>query len=197
MPSTNTIGKNTATVVSVEAITAPLTSRVPRTAAVTMSSPSSRQRKMDSSTTIEQSTSMPTPSASPPSDMMLSETPIRLSGAKVINSDIGMLTPMMAVVLRSAEEQVEDRHRQQATQDRRVLRTSLMLLSMNFERSATISSLAPSSPAKPLRQTVSCRPIPGGPNWASGSPPAARWTILPTASVTALATATMLASASL
>ena len=70
-PSTKTMGKKTAMVVRVEATTAPRTSEVPRTAAAWISSPSSRQRKIDSSTTIDESTSMPMPSASPPSDMML------------------------------------------------------------------------------------------------------------------------------
>ena len=43
---------------------------------------------------------MPMPSARPPSDMMFSETPSRFSGAKVISSEIGMLTAMIAVVLK-------------------------------------------------------------------------------------------------
>ena len=43
-PSTNTIGKNTQIDVSVEAITAPRTSFVPRMAALRVVSPSSRQR---------------------------------------------------------------------------------------------------------------------------------------------------------
>ena len=43
-PSTKTIGKNTATVVRVDANTAPPTSPVPRTVALTRSSPSSRHR---------------------------------------------------------------------------------------------------------------------------------------------------------
>ena len=43
-PSTNTIGKKTQIDVSVEAITAPRTSVVPRMAAARVESPSSRQR---------------------------------------------------------------------------------------------------------------------------------------------------------
>ena len=43
-PSTNTIGKNTQIDVSVDAITAPRTSVVPRMAALRVESPSSRQR---------------------------------------------------------------------------------------------------------------------------------------------------------
>ena len=41
---------------------------------------------------MEESTSMPMPSARPPRDMMLSDTPIRLRGAKVIISEIGIET---------------------------------------------------------------------------------------------------------
>ena len=75
-PSTNTIGRNTATVVSVEATTAPCTSLVPSTAAWYRPFPVSRWRAITSSTTIESSTSMPMPSARPPSDMMFSDRPI-------------------------------------------------------------------------------------------------------------------------
>ena len=97
MPCTNTIGANTATVVRVEAVIAPATSRTPRTAAVRSESPSSRQRVIDSSTTIALSTSMPTPSARPPSDMMLSETSPTYIGAKVTTTEIGIEIAMIAV----------------------------------------------------------------------------------------------------
>ena len=96
-PSTKTIGKKTAIEVSVEATTAPRTSSVPRMAAATRPSPSSRQRKIDSRTTIEESTSMPMPSARPPSDMTLSEMPSMLRGAKVMNREAGIDTATMAV----------------------------------------------------------------------------------------------------
>ena len=95
MPSTKTMGKNTAIVVNVEATTALPTSPVPRTVAAIKSSPSSRQRKMLSNTTIELSTNMPTPSANPPNDMMLSDTPRRFRGAKVTKMEIGMLIALM------------------------------------------------------------------------------------------------------
>ncbi len=98
MPSTNTMGKNTATVVRVEATTALDTSRVPRSAASLIPSPSTRQRKMLSSTTMELSTSMPMPRASPPSDMMLSVMPPMNIGTKVATTEIGMATPMISVV---------------------------------------------------------------------------------------------------
>ena len=71
MPSTNTSGRNTAIVVSVEATTAMLTSRVPAMAASSMPSPRSRALAIDSSTTIESSTTMPVARARPPSDITL------------------------------------------------------------------------------------------------------------------------------
>jgi hypothetical protein len=74
-PSTNTIGRKTETVVRVEAVTAMATSREPLAAASKRSSPPSRCRKMFSRTTIELSTSSPTPSASPPRLIMLREMP--------------------------------------------------------------------------------------------------------------------------
>ena len=49
---------------------------------------------------MDESTSMPMPRARPPRDMMFSETPSRFSGAKVISSEIGMLTAMIAVLLK-------------------------------------------------------------------------------------------------
>ncbi len=41
-------------------------------------SPSSRQREMDSRTTMEESTNMPMPSARPPSDMIFNEIPMHV-----------------------------------------------------------------------------------------------------------------------
>jgi hypothetical protein len=43
---------------------------------------------------------MPTPSASPPSDITLSDTPRRWSGAKVTRSATGIPTAMIAVLIR-------------------------------------------------------------------------------------------------
>ncbi len=59
-PPTRAIGANTATVVSVEAVTAPATSRTPVTIACCLLSPYDRCRLMFSSTTIESSTTRPT-----------------------------------------------------------------------------------------------------------------------------------------
>ena len=86
--------------VRIEAITAERTSFAPRIADATRSSPSSRHRKMDSRTTIEESTSMPMPRARPPRDMMLSDTEAAESGANVMSSEMGMDTATNSVVTR-------------------------------------------------------------------------------------------------
>ena len=96
-PSTKTMGKKTDMVVSVEATTAPPTSETPLIVDLTKSSPSSRQRKMLSSTTMELSTSIPTPRANPPRDMILRDTPDNCMGAKVAKMDTGIVIPMIAV----------------------------------------------------------------------------------------------------
>ena len=78
-------------VVSVDAVIADWTSSAPAVAACTAPSPSSdRCRKMFSSTTIELSTSMPTPSASPPRLMMLRLTPAASMSEKVPTTEIGI-----------------------------------------------------------------------------------------------------------
>ena len=91
------MGKKTATVVSVEASTAPPTSPVPRIAASIRPSPSSLHRNMLSNTTIELSTNIPMPRARPPRDMILSDTPKIFIGAKVATMEIGIARPTMAV----------------------------------------------------------------------------------------------------
>ncbi len=97
MPSTKTMGAKTATVVRVEAVIAPATSPTPRIAAFTGLSPSSRQREMDSSTTMALSTNMPTPRARPPRDMMFKDTSSRNMGAKVVATEIGIARAMTRV----------------------------------------------------------------------------------------------------
>ena len=98
MPSMKIIGAKTAMVVRVEATTALPTSLTPRIAACCGSSPSSRQRVIDSSTTIALSTNMPIPRASPPSDMMLRDTPALYMAPKVAIIEIGTAMPMTNVV---------------------------------------------------------------------------------------------------
>ncbi len=106
-PSTKTMGRNTATVVRVEAITGPATSTVPAIAASRQfsrwgpGSPPWRRRWIASSTTMESSSSMPTPSASPPSDMMFSESPICCITKKVAITETGMAIATTAVARRS------------------------------------------------------------------------------------------------
>ena len=73
MPPTSAIGVNTATVVSVDAVTAPATSRTPAMIACSLASPYPRCRLMFSSTTIESSTTRPTATVNAPSVSRLSE----------------------------------------------------------------------------------------------------------------------------
>ena len=55
---------------------------------------------MLSSTTIELSTSIPMPSARPPSDMMFSDTPPRYIRKKLAITEIGIANPTTRVVRR-------------------------------------------------------------------------------------------------
>ena len=99
MPTTNTIGKNTTTVVSVDAIMAFATSLAPVIDASFSSFPSSLCLDMFSSTTIALSTSMPTPSASPPRLIIFIESlPIYIKVNTAI-IDIGILTVTMIELL--------------------------------------------------------------------------------------------------
>ena len=84
------IGPKTEMVVSVEAVIAPWTSSAPRAAASSAPNPAWRCRKMFSSTMMELSTSIPTPSASPPRLMMLRETSNASMRAKVPITEIGI-----------------------------------------------------------------------------------------------------------
>ena len=97
-PCTNTMGKNTAMVVKVDAMTAGPTSLVPRMTDVRKSSPSSRQRKILSVTTIALSTNIPIPSASPPSDMMFRETLNSFMAPKVAIMEMGIASPTIKVL---------------------------------------------------------------------------------------------------
>ena len=98
MPLTNTTGMNTHRVVRVAATTALPTSAPPVRAAVTRAAPATRWRSMLSSTTMELSTSMPMPSASPPSDMMLRDTPPRNMRKKLAITEMGMASPTTSVL---------------------------------------------------------------------------------------------------
>ena len=99
IPSTKTMGKNTATVVNVEAVTAPATSVVPFMAESKAFTPFSRYRWMASRTTMELSTSMPIPRASPPSEMMFREILAENIRKNVMITETGMAVPMIRVLL--------------------------------------------------------------------------------------------------
>lgn len=86
-------------VVNVEAVIAPATSDVPRTAAsVGERWFSSMFRKMFSMTTMALSTSIPAPSASPPSVMMFMDSPLKYIRLNVAIMEIGMETLTIRVM---------------------------------------------------------------------------------------------------
>ena len=85
-------------VVSVEATTAMLTSRVPAMAASRMPSPRSRALAMLSSTTIESSTTRPVASARPPSDITLRLRPSWPMKKNVAMIDTGSDRPITNVL---------------------------------------------------------------------------------------------------
>ena len=72
-PLTNEIGKKTATVVMVDAVMAPATSRTAPTMVSALSTPATRWRLMFSITTIESSTTRPIAMVRAPRVRMLSE----------------------------------------------------------------------------------------------------------------------------
>ena len=94
-------GRKTASVVSVLATMAAATSLLPCFAASKGATPDSLRRCTFSMTTIALSTSIPTPSASPPSVMMFSVQPAKYIRAKVETMETGIAIPMMPVLLMS------------------------------------------------------------------------------------------------
>ncbi len=91
IPDVNTIGRNTHTVVRVEAIIAPPTCRAPSIAAFLADSPSSlRIRYIFSITTMELSTSIPTPSARPDKEIMFNVTPEKYMATNAVIILIGI-----------------------------------------------------------------------------------------------------------
>ena len=145
-PSTKTIGRKTATVVSVEAITGPATSTVPLTAAVRAASPPACRRWIASSTTIESSSSMPTPSASPPRDMMFSESPICCITKKVAITETGMAIATTAVERRSRRKSAITRMAS-SPPSQAFRTTSEMAPSMNRDWSKSTARARPSGTA--------------------------------------------------
>ena len=90
IPGTNRIGKNTTSVVRVLIITGADTSCAPFIDESRPDSPSSRNRKMFSSTTTALSTTSPTASVSPDSEIIFKLTSAQLMIANVVITEIGI-----------------------------------------------------------------------------------------------------------
>ena len=105
MPPMNPIGRNTATMVSVVAVTASPISAVPLSDAVRWSSPIAWWRTMFSRTTIASSISRPTQIDSARSVTRLIVKPMAYITRKVPIREIGSVSPVMTV------ERQEDRNR--------------------------------------------------------------------------------------
>ena len=97
MPSVNTIGRNTHTVVRVDAVIAPATCFAPETAACTFEYPRFLKRYVFSITTMELSTSIPTPKARPESDITLSVTLLKYISVTANSKLIGIEQAIIAV----------------------------------------------------------------------------------------------------
>ena len=140
-PSTNTSGRNTATVVSVDATTAMLTSCVPAMAACSTPSPRSRAFAMLSSTTIESSTTRPVARARPPSDITFRLSPNWSMKKNVAMSEIGSDSAMTNVLQPSRRKKkmirMASRPPSMASNS-----TSASASSMNTDWSSTVVSTA-------------------------------------------------------
>ena len=91
-PCQSTIGMKTATVVAVDAMSAPQTSRMPRYAASFVLGARVRQVSMLSSATIELSTTMPMANVMPASETTLIVRPKACMPSAVANAHTGMAT---------------------------------------------------------------------------------------------------------
>ena len=100
MPTTKPMGKNTAIVVRVEAVTAFETSPAPFLAASFSPSPSSCLRNMFSITTTALSTNIPMPNARPPRDIIFMESLPKNMSVKATIIEIGMLKVTIAELFR-------------------------------------------------------------------------------------------------
>ena len=107
IPSVKTIGKNTHTVVRVEAMMAPATSPAPSTAASFALRPSFLIRYIFSITTMELSTSIPIPKASPEREITLSVTPLKYMHTIAVTRLIGMEHAITAVGRRSFRNKIK------------------------------------------------------------------------------------------
>ena len=88
---------NIATVVAVDAISAPNTSFVPLYALSSSLATLLRVRTIFSSTTIAASSTIPTAKAKPAREIMLSERPVICRTTKVLNKEMGMANATMSV----------------------------------------------------------------------------------------------------
>ena len=89
-PPTKEIGRNTVTVVTVEAVTAPATSRTAKTIVAARSAPATRCRLMFSMTTIESSTTRPMAIVRAPRVRMLREYPTLCRPMNVMSTEVGI-----------------------------------------------------------------------------------------------------------
>ena len=97
VPLVKTMGRNTHTVVRVEAMIAPVTCFVPWTAARGAGRPLPLRRKIFSITTMELSTSMPMPSERPDRVIMFRVRPAKYIRTIANNTDRGILMPTTTV----------------------------------------------------------------------------------------------------
>ena len=95
----NNTGRKIATVVAVDASSAPQTWPEPCSEASVGGNPFSRRRTMFSSTTIAASSTMPTAKASPASEITLRLRPAAFSTMNVASREMGIATAMMSVAL--------------------------------------------------------------------------------------------------
>ena len=124
----NTIGRNTATVVTVEANKAPQTWLVPSNDATSGSLPCSRKRTIFSSTTIDASSTMPTAKAKPASEMTFSVLPVISRTIKLVSKHAGIEIATNNVVRRRLKNH-------QSTITARMIPIPRFLLSISIDRS--------------------------------------------------------------
>jgi hypothetical protein len=146
-------GTNTATVVRVEATSAPATWRVPRLAASNGILPLSRRRTMFSATTTAASITMPTAKARPASEITFRLRPARSSTMKVASNEIGMAEAISKVARRSRRN-----HHKQPTASNtpasRLPESRLIARLMKSEESKLCSMPRPFSLSTPSRSSA-------------------------------------------
>ena len=141
-PPTNANGRNTATVVMVDAVTAVATSLTPSRIATMRSSPSDKCRLMFSTTTIESSTTRPIEMVTAPIVRMLSEKLLAHIPMNVSNNDVGIDTAVTSV------ERIDNRKTRitmmaKISPRRPSTASDSMLFSMNGAWSKTMVNLVP------------------------------------------------------